>query len=275
MSRSRNIKPGFFQNDQLAECEPLARILFAGLWCEADRSGRLLDRPKKIKAACLPYDDCDCDKLLDQLKETGFIARYQVAGVKYIQVIAFDKHQNPHKNEALSELPGVPSEQAPEMHSTSTVQAPIIHEAIGLIPDSLLLIPDSLQHQEPLSASQTDAGGRFAEFWAVYPRDEGKAKAKAAWAKRKLDAIADTIIADVKARKTQHGQWLEGIYPHATTYLNGERWNDAIIPPRNRIPRNGHATNQLSLADRAAAIHANRPREPDDWIDGTATPAHR
>jgi hypothetical protein len=36
-----------------------------------------------------------------------------------------------------------------------------------------------------------------------------------------------------------------------------------------------HATNHLSLADRAAAIHANRGREPDDWIDGTATPVHR
>lgn len=38
---------------------------------------------------------------------------------------------------------------------------------------------------------------------------------------------------------------------------------------------NSHATNHLSLADRAAAIHANRPREPDDWIDGTATPVYR
>ena len=59
MARSRNIKPGFFLNDDLAECEPLARLLFAGLWCIADREGRLEDRPKRIKIEVLPYDNCD------------------------------------------------------------------------------------------------------------------------------------------------------------------------------------------------------------------------
>ena len=48
---------------------------------------------------------------------------------------------------------------------------------------------------------------------------------------------------------------------------------NAATRPHNSGAR--HATNQLSLADRAAAIHANRPCESDDWIDGTATPVHR
>ena len=50
MARARNIKPGFFANENLAECDPLARLLFAGLWCLADREGRLEDRPKRIAA---------------------------------------------------------------------------------------------------------------------------------------------------------------------------------------------------------------------------------
>ena len=37
MARARNIKPGFFTNDVLADCDPLARLLFAGLWTVADR----------------------------------------------------------------------------------------------------------------------------------------------------------------------------------------------------------------------------------------------
>ena len=48
--RARNLKPGFFQNEYLADLPPLARILFCGLWCSADRNGRLEYRPKKIKA---------------------------------------------------------------------------------------------------------------------------------------------------------------------------------------------------------------------------------
>ena len=49
MARARNIKPSFFMNENLAECDPLARILFVGLWTLADRDGRLEDRPKPLR----------------------------------------------------------------------------------------------------------------------------------------------------------------------------------------------------------------------------------
>lgn len=138
MARSRNIKPGFFTNDELAECEPLARILFAGIWCFSDRAGRLEDRPKKIKAEILPYDNCDADALLSQLENTGFIIRYQVENSRYIQVVNFDKHQNPHIKEPESTIP------APDLHQIKTVLAEKEPERAGLIPDSLNLIPDPL-----------------------------------------------------------------------------------------------------------------------------------
>lgn len=140
MSRARNIKPGFFRNDRLAECDPLARILFAGLWCMADREGRLEDRPKRIKAECLPYDDCDADRLLEQLSDRGFITRYVIDGSAFIAINEFGKHQNPHVKEAASTIP------APGEHSASTVQAPEIPERAGLIPDSPSLIPESQKH---------------------------------------------------------------------------------------------------------------------------------
>ena len=105
MARARNIKPGFFLNDELAEIEPLGRLLFAGLWTIADREGRLEDRPKKIKAAVLPYDDCNVDSLLQELNNKGFIVRYTVNGNSYIAIINWKKHQNPHIKEAASEIP--------------------------------------------------------------------------------------------------------------------------------------------------------------------------
>jgi len=119
MARSRNIKPGFFKNDILAEIEPLGRLLFAGLWTIADREGRLEDRPKRIKAEVLPYDDCNIDQLLQELHDRGFILRYEVDGKRYIQIVNFKKHQNPHKNEAPSAIPA-----PPEHSDTNTVQAP-------------------------------------------------------------------------------------------------------------------------------------------------------
>lgn len=139
MARSRNIKPGFFTNDVLGELPALTRLLFAGIWTLCDREGRLEDRPKKIKAEVLPYDNCDPEAMLQDLEQHGFIRRYAAGGFKAIQVVAWKKHQNPHVKEAASTIP------APCMHGASTVHAPDEPlpepEQAGLIPSPL--IPDS------------------------------------------------------------------------------------------------------------------------------------
>jgi hypothetical protein len=124
MARSRNIKPGFFENEDLAELGPGGMMLFAGLWTLADREGRLEDRPKRIKAQLFPYFDFDVDGYLDGLQERGFVVRYEAANARYIQVVNFGKHQSPHIKEAPSTIP------APDKHGAST-------EVAALIPDSL------------------------------------------------------------------------------------------------------------------------------------------
>lgn len=108
MARSRNIKPGFFKNEDLAECDFAARLLFAGLWVLADREGRLEDRPKRIKGELFAYDSVEVEPLLQQLAHHGFIARYEVEGLRVIQVMKFSKHQHPHHKEAPSVLPAMP-----------------------------------------------------------------------------------------------------------------------------------------------------------------------
>lgn len=104
--RSRNIKPGFFKNEYLAECQPFSRILFCGLWCMADREGRLEERIKRIHIEILPYDDaCDIETLMAELSKHGFILRYECFGKKYIQIENFLTHQSPHHKEAPSIIP--------------------------------------------------------------------------------------------------------------------------------------------------------------------------
>lgn len=137
MARSRNIKPGFFKNETLAECSPLSRLLFVGLWSIADRAGRLEDRPKRIHAEILPYDGGSVDDMLDELHQAGFILRYQAGEQRFIQVINFAKHQNPHCREQESTIP------APGEHSACTVRVPDEHRTGPA--DSPLLIPESLK----------------------------------------------------------------------------------------------------------------------------------
>lgn len=153
MARARNIKPGFFANDELAELSFEARLLFIGLWTIADREGRLDDRTKKIKGQVFPYDNCDVEKLLEDLCNANFITRYSVDGRKFIHINNFHKHQNPHPNEKASEIPPPSDAEIADVTSTHVKDESTSNQGmkssittnkvIGLIPDSLLLIPES------------------------------------------------------------------------------------------------------------------------------------
>lgn len=105
MSRARNIKPGFFKNEDLAECSAWARLCFIGLWTLADREGRLEDRAKRIKAELFAYDSVEVEPVLVELAARNFILRFKDgSGLGIIQVIEFAKHQSPHFKEAKSVL---------------------------------------------------------------------------------------------------------------------------------------------------------------------------
>ena len=137
MSRARNIKPSFFRNPELVDINPLGRLLFIGLWTMADREGRLEDRPRYIKFELLPADSFDVDEALNALQERGFILRYQHDTGRFIQIINFVKHQNPHVKEAPSTIP------APGEHHASTVQTETGQVQAGLNPESPLLNEES------------------------------------------------------------------------------------------------------------------------------------
>ena len=141
MARSRNIKPGFFTNEELVELDFATRLLFAGLWTQADREGRMQDRPKRLKMQLFPSDNVDVDAMLDSLARAALIVRYEVAGEKYICIPSWGKHQNPHHTEKASDIPA--------HNSVLTVKEALEPETAPvtavLIPDSRFLIPDSLQ----------------------------------------------------------------------------------------------------------------------------------
>lgn len=106
MPRIRNIKPDCFTDADVNELPPLHRWLLPALWCQADREGRLEDKPRELKVKCLPYDDCDMDAMLWDLHAAGFIVRYEAGGKRLIQVPHFQDHQRFHKDEKPRGLPG-------------------------------------------------------------------------------------------------------------------------------------------------------------------------
>lgn len=198
MARARNIKPGLFSNELLVELPAFDRLAFIGLWCLADREGRLEDRVKRIKIELFPCDDYDVEEGLARLAAAGFISRYQVSGFSVIEIVNFQKHQSPHGSEKDSTLPDingyltvyerkknvvVAGSQRKVLvgEQTFNVKEPLEHVNPpfdnALIPDCGILIPDSVftdspnqdEHHslnagEEIPDSSSEAGGAFEGF---------------------------------------------------------------------------------------------------------------
>jgi hypothetical protein len=136
--RARNLKPGLFKNEILGAADPLFTTIFQGLWCLADREGRLEDRPSRIHIEINPYrPGASTVRALDWLQANTFLVRYEISGVKYIAVRNFSLHQQPHVKEPPSKIPAPPNQ--------GDVAAPVkpgaSPEVAALIPDSGFLIP--------------------------------------------------------------------------------------------------------------------------------------
>lgn len=203
MARSRNIKPGFFQNEDLQELDFATRLFFIGLWTEADREGRLEERPRRLKNALFPVDDVVVEDMLAGLARYDFIRRYEREGKRIIQVVKWANHQNPHKREAASVLPaefdGSPADQ-------EAGDAP--------------------------GPNQADIEAMFESFWKCYPRKTAKDNARKAFAKIKPSEELLSTMMEALAVHSTSNSWLKDdgqFIPHAATWLNQKRWTDEVL----------------------------------------------
>lgn len=252
MARARNIKPGLFKNEILGVADPLNTILFEGLWVLADREGRLEDRPLRIKAEILPYrEGINVDAMLTWLAQKGFIARYTAEGKSCIQILEFVKHQNPHKNEAESELPPHTGESASVSSQTDNVGTTsekigsaradsLTTDSLNLIPDSLTLIPDAPAPAAPQPRRPKTRAADFAEefevIWSAYPRKPGMSRSdtlKAFTARLGEGADVVAMLAGVKAYAAYvHAEKTEPKYIKSpdTFFGPGKHWEADWTP---------------------------------------------
>lgn len=202
MARARNIKPGFFKNEVLGVADPFYSLLFEGLWVLADRSGRLEDRPLRIKGEIFPYrEGLDIEAMLEWLQTEGFIQRYTVSGKRYILVLEFIKHQNPHKNEVESILP------APEEIGTDS-------ELIGPTrADSGFLIPDPLS-TDSLIADSGFTDSLIPDLSGIPPNGGKPPKTRAAKKPAPTHAVWQAYAAAYLARY--------GVEPVRNAAVNGQ-----------------------------------------------------
>jgi hypothetical protein len=248
MPRIRYLKPEFFSDEDLAKLPHSTRLTFAGLWCWADREGRLEDRPGFLKAMIFPYiEDAQVDMeneliLLSQPKISGypFINRYSTENRRYIQIISWKDHQSPHNTEKQSKIPAPteiplctpPKEQHKEKDKDKCAYPPPLVKQ-PLDNRSLTVKKDML----------TELNGNFDKFWKEYPKKVGKQAAITEWKaaiKKGIMPEIDAILHTLQKQK-ESDQWTKDsgqFIPNPATWLHQGRWDDEVKTWKENVEEN-------------------------------------
>lgn len=223
MAKIRGIKPEFWTDDAIVELSIPARLLFLGMWNFACDNGHLADKPKQLRMRILPADEVDMEALLEELVEHKRITRKN--GV--ITIPKFSHHQKPHKrwwttcdlpwckrpttgDQPSSEPPDDPSQQGHNGWPTGDNGRPTADGDV-----------------EGDGEGDVDAGG-FAEFYDLFPRKVGRGQAAKAYKAALKKTDAETILDGLRAQLPTFAKAEQKFIPHASTWLNGERWADEV-----------------------------------------------
>lgn len=215
MARIRTIKPEFFTSEDVVALTPFARLLYIALWCEADKEGRMVWKPKTFKMRYLPADDLDVLVLCAELTDAGLVVLY---GEGYAHIPTFNAHQHINPRESASQLP-----EPTRRHASGTRQARASDTQGGREGKGKEGIPDASGDTHPPG---------FARFWLTWPkspRKESKGECLKAWKKASAESVADAVVAHVERLKSSPGWTKSGgeFVPAPLVYLNQRRWEGA------------------------------------------------
>lgn len=252
MARARSIKPGFFKSEQLAECSPWARLLFAGLWTLADREGRLEYRPLRIKAELFPYDAVNVHDLAVELHGQKLLVIYEAEMSteidhestempKFISIPNFGRHQRPHPKEPDSVIPQPPCLATRYVKAVEKHGEPCKETAGCAFPSSNPLILRSSNPITPKrSAARTGRKAKprspdFDAWYATYPKRVAPQDALKAY-ERTVGVVMDSrglprseavsLLLEAAAAFAASDKGRGEFCPHPATWLNQGRYDD-------------------------------------------------
>ncbi len=205
MARIRTIKPEFFTSEDIVSLTPFARLLYIAIWCEADREGRLVWKPKTFKMRYFPADLIDIDEHCSELVSGGLVALYG-DGLAYIP--AFLNHQHINNREADSHLP------EPDASSTRDSRVNHAHKSGR---------EEGRKGRKYIDASKFDA------FYSAYPKKRNRGDAEKAFNAIKADddLLAKMLSAIDAAKQSQDWQKDGGKFiPYPASWLRAKGWED-------------------------------------------------
>ena len=89
----------------------------------------------------------------------------------------------------------------------------------------------------------------FENFWSQYPKKVGKLTAKRSWEKLSQENQQKALEAIVEHRKYWSAKGTDWEFiPHASTWLNQERFEDELVVENKKPPLPWYASDELTLA---------------------------
>jgi hypothetical protein len=157
-----------------------------------------------------------------------------------VQFINFEEHNSPQKERSLTAKTG--AERTKEWRERRAAEQPggPSRDADGDVTGDGRVTSQRDDREEkrekkekntPIAPKGARAAKRFEEFWLAWPKSERKqdrVKCEEKWKREGLDACADAILADIRAKRGTR-KWQEdgGKFIEAPlVYLNGRRWED-------------------------------------------------
>jgi len=223
MARIRTIKPEFFTSEDIVNLTPLARLLYVAIWCEADKEGRLVWKPKTFKLRYFPGDNCDIEAMCAELTESGLVRIY---GEGYALVPTFKSHQHINPRESASQLPE-PIASSSRASRVGTRQPRVI---TGANLDDDAQGGREGKGREGNEASRVDDASMFEQFWLAYPKKKAKDDALKAFDKRKPgQELLNSMLAAIAAQSRSDDWTKDGgkFIPYPATWINDGRWTDS------------------------------------------------
>lgn len=124
MPRRRMIDPQIWRNEKIGSLPDAGRLLFIGIFSQADDDGRLKASPRFLMANIFPYDkdktEEDVKHLRNQCAELGLIRLYTNSKEEYLDIPGWHEHQQIRKDRYNPST--LPSFEEPNNQPTTIVK---------------------------------------------------------------------------------------------------------------------------------------------------------
>ena len=248
MARKRMIDPNIWMSEDFSRLSSLSKLVFIGLFSQADDEGRGRAKPIYIKSVLFPYDEgmrlIDIEKSLSEIGANMSVTFYESNGNQYYSLDNWSKWQKVEKA-YKSQFPE-PSEPFPE-------RSPTIPRTF---PNHSLLREENTREENIREESASDKP-------PPAPSKQLKKKyGEYGWV-RLTDEEHERLISDHGAEITVH--YIELVDSKAQQTGNKNKWKDWNLTVRNAIRDKwggtAHQKSAPKTQSKESAGSADRARE--------------